>query len=391
MPDPSELSRRWRLILGAGDANLSKNDLRMDQCLGQLYQCGDDKEGEGKGKPKSRQGGLGGSSPNVQRWLGDIREFFPSPSVHLMQKDAMDRLGLKQLLLEPEVLRSVEPDVELAATLISLSKVIPEKTRATARQVVRKITDDLIKQLQQPFLQAVRGALRSSARTRKPRAADIDWHRTIRANLRHYLPEHQAIIPQTLIGHSRAQRASLRDVILLVDQSGSMASSVVYSAIFAAVLCSVPAVRTRYTVFDTAVVELTETVKDPVDLLFSTQLGGGTDIHKALSWATKEIQRPADTILVLITDLYEGGDAKEMIKRAAALKAQGVHLICLLALDDSGKPSYDPENARAFQALDIPVFACTPQLFPALMAAAIQKRDIHAWAAQHAPQLLPEK
>jgi Mg-chelatase subunit ChlD len=204
--------------------------------------------------------------------------------------------------------------------------------------------------------------------------------RTIRANLKHYQPEHRTIIPETRIGFGR-KRSALRDVILCVDQSGSMATSVVYSGVFGAVLASLRAVRTHLVVFDTAVVDLTEELADPVELLFGTQLGGGTDINQALTYCQALVQRPEETILVLISDLFEGGNQREMLNRAAALAGSGVQFIALLALNDDGAPSYDHQVAVAFAGSGIPAFACTPDLFPELMAAAINRQDIAHWAA----------
>lgn len=372
MTDPERL-RRWRLVLGSEPAgclgvSLSAEDGRMDEALEALYDAGQQK------------GGLGGSNPKVARWLGDIRRYFPSEVVQVMQKDAIERLDLKQLLLEPEVLTQAEPDVHLVSTLISLNRIIPEKTRETARMVVRKLVDQLLRKLEQPTRQAVQGALSRSLRNRRPRLTEIDWHRTIRANLRNYLPEHETIVPETLIGYGR-RRSSLRDVVLCIDQSGSMAPSVVYSSIFGAVMASMPALSTRFVLFDTAVVDLTNELNDPVDLLFGTQLGGGTDIHKALTYCESRITRPADTVMVLVSDLCEGGSVAGMMKTAARLKESGVQLISLLALSDEGKPWYDARNAAAFAEMDIPVFACTPDRFPDLMAAALAKKDLKLWAA----------
>ncbi len=372
MTDPERL-RRWRLVLGSEPAgclgvSLSAEDGRMDEALEALYDAG------------QQRGGLGGSNPKVARWLGDIRRYFPSEVVQVMQKDAIERLDLKQLLLEPEVLTQAEPDVHLVSTLISLNRIIPEKTRETARMVVRKLVDQLLRKLEQPTRQAVQGALSRSLRNRRPRLTEIDWHRTIRANLRNYLPEHKTIVPETLIGYGR-RRSSLRDVVLCIDQSGSMAPSVVYSSIFGAVMASMPALSTRFVLFDTAVVDLTNELNDPVDLLFGTQLGGGTDIHKALTYCESQITRPADTVMVLVSDLCEGGSVAGMMKAAARLKESGVQLISLLALSAEGKPWYDAKNAAAFAEMDIPVFACTPDRFPDLMAAALAKKDLKLWAA----------
>jgi len=380
----TERLRRWRLVLGkAADASIGQPlaglEAGMDGALEALY---GGNRGAASGTGADRKAGLGGSQPNVARWLGDIREYFPSPIVRIMQQDALDRLGLHQLLLEPEMLAGMDVDVQLVATLLSLSKVIPQRTKETARAVVRRVVEDLQRRLEQRTIQAVRGALSRATRSRRPRVQDVDWDRTIRANLRHYDHERRTIIPERVIGHGRRQSA-LRDIVLCVDQSGSMAESVVYSGIFGAVLASVRAVNMRMVVFDTAVADLTETLDDPVELLFGTQLGGGTDINQALAYCQQIITRPAQTVLVLITDLFEGGNAEEMRKRAAALVRSGVTVVCLLALNDRGTPAYDAQHAAAFAGLGIPTFACTPDLFPELMAAAIQRRDLTAWAAMH--------
>jgi Mg-chelatase subunit ChlD len=210
----------------------------------------------------------------------------------------------------------------------------------------------------------------------RPRHRDIDWDRTIRANLRHYLPEHGTVVPERLIGHGRASKAVRKDVVLCIDQSGSMAASVVYASVFGAVLASLRSLDTRLVVFDTAVADLTEHLDDPVDVLFGTSLGGGTDINRALAYCQSLVSRPAETVVVLVSDLYEGGIRDEMLKRVAAMKASGVQFVALLALSDEGAPSYDREHAAALAALGVPAFACTPDLFPEVMAAAVEKRPL---------------
>ena len=370
-----EALRRWRLILGGGEADgiqcsLGKRDLGMDAALSALYD------------QQERTGGLGGSCPKVSRWLGDIREYFSTSVVRVMQRDAMERLNLRQLLTEPEMLEAVQPDVHLVADLMSLSRVMPEKTMSTARMVVKKVVDELIRKLEQPTRQAVKGALNRAVRNIRPRYNEIDWHRTIRANLKHYQPDYRTIIPELRIGHGR-KRSSLRDIILCVDQSGSMGSSVVYSSIFGAVMVSLPAVSTRIVVFDTSVVDMTDKLGDPVELLFGVQLGGGTDINRALTYCQSRMPRPQDTILVLISDLIEGGVCDNMLRRAAEITAAGAQFVALLALNDEGSPCYDHENAAALAQMGIPSFACTPDLFPDLIAAAISRRDLSQWAAGH--------
>ena len=368
-----EAVRRWRLILG-GDQNdgtgfsLTGVDLQMDKTLSALYDS-------------ERSAGLGPSSPNVNRWLGDIRTFFPSSVVQVMQRDALQRLNLTQLLFEKEMLENVEADVHLVATLLTLSRVIPDKTKDTARQVVRKVVEELLRKLSSPMQQAIQGSLNRSIRNTRPRHAEINWHATIQKNLKHYQPEYKTIIPEQRIGYGR-KRSALKDVVLCLDQSGSMGTSVVYSGIFGSVMASIPAIKTKMVVFDTAVADLTEELEDPVDLLFGVQLGGGTDIQLALGYCQQIITRPLDTVLVLITDLYEGGSDEPMRKKAAELIAAGVQVIVLLALNDDGAPGYDHANAAYLASLGIPVFACTPDKFPDLMAQALSKQDIGQWAAK---------
>ncbi|MBQ0986071.1 VWA domain-containing protein [Streptomyces sp. F63] len=375
-----ERLRRWRLALGGDGADGTGHepagrDAAMDRALSALYGgggAGPDNGVEGGG----REGGLGGSAPRAARWLGDIRTYFPSSVVQVMQRDAIDRLGLSALLLEPEMLEAVEADVHLVGTLLSLHRAMPETTRTTARAVVRTVAGRLERRLAARTRSAVTGALDRSARTSRPRHRDIDWDRTVRANLRNYLPEYRTVVPERLVGHGRAAHGVTKDIVLCVDQSGSMASSVVHAAVFGAVLASLRSVSTRLVVFDTSVVDLTEQLDDPVDVLFGTRLGGGTDINRALAYCQSRITRPAETVVVLISDLYEGGIRGEMLGRVAAMKKSGVQFVALLALSDEGAPAYDREHAAALAALGAPAFACTPDLFPEVMAAALEKRPL---------------
>ncbi|MGW1974743.1 vWA domain-containing protein [Streptomyces sp. NPDC001889] len=382
--DPAERVRRWRLVLGGGPADgtghtLTGTDPAIDSALTSLYgRAGGAGSGHtpGDGAGRGRGAGLGASAPSVARWLGDIRTYFPTPVVQIMQRDAIDRLGLSALLLEPEMLEAVEPDVHLVATLLSLNEAMPETTRETARAVVRKVVEELERRLTTRTRSALAGALDRSTRVSRPRHRDIDWDRTIRANLRNYLPEFGTVVPERLIGHGRASLSVRKEVVLCVDQSASMAASVVHASVFGAVLASMRAIATRLVVFDTSVVDLTDELDDPVDVLFGTRLGGGTDINRALAYCQSRITRPADTVVVLISDLYEGGIRDEMLRRVAAMKASGVQFVALLALSDEGTPAYDREHAAALAALGAPAFACTPDLFPEVMAAAIEKRPL---------------
>jgi VWA domain containing CoxE-like protein len=391
MADPAsatsrdEAKRRWRLLLGEPAANsldveLSQAEVGMDRALGAVY----DPDSEPDEAPGARKGGLGSSAPQVARWLGDIRTYFPTSVVRVLQRDAIERLHLTSLLLEPELLSTVQPDVELAATLVSLNKAMPEGTKATARLVIGQVVADIERRIATRTRAEVSGALNRASRTRRPRPADIDWQATIGRNLKNYLPERRTVVPERLVGYRRASRAFDKDVIVAVDQSGSMAESLVYAAVFGATLASIRTLKTSLIAFDTEVVDLTDKLSDPVDVLFGCQLGGGTDINRAIAYCQQLVTRPNETVLVLISDLFEGGVPGEMLRRIRDLVQNGVTVIALLALSDSGAPSYDHEHAATLAEFGVPVFGCTPDHFPELLAVALSGGDVAGWAAQTA-------
>jgi Mg-chelatase subunit ChlD len=384
-PAVTDARRRWRLLLGEPAAEslgveLQGPEIGMDQALAAVY----DAETEPPDHPSARTGGLGASAPQVAHWLGDIRSYFPTSVVQVLQRDAIERLGLTSMLLEPELLSTVEPNVDLAATLLSLNSAMPETTRATARVVVGQVLEQIERRIALRTRSAVSGSLNRGSRTRRPRLADVDWPATIGRNLQHYVPEFRTVIPQRLVGYARASRSFSKDIIVAVDQSGSMAESLVYAAVFGATLASIRTVRTSLIAFDTEIIDLTEKLSDPVGVLFGCQLGGGTDINQAVAYCQQLISRPSETILVLISDLIEGGAPEEMLRRIAELVRSGVTLVALLALSDSGAPAYDHEHAVALADLGVPAFACTPDNFPDLLAVALGGGDVAGWAARTA-------
>lgn len=380
--DVSDLERlrRWRLVLGGGDdgtgMSLHDDDGRIDVALAAVYDMPPSSRG---GK---RKGGLGSSSPGVARWLGDIRRFFPASVVQVMQRDAIDRLDLQRLLLEPEMLAAVEPDIHLVGTLLALNELLPDTTREIARRVVAQVVAEIEARLASRMKQAVSGAVSRAARTRRPRPMDVDWNRTILANLKHYLPEHRTVVPERLVGFGRKQRSLDHEVVIALDQSGSMASSVVYASVLASALASMRTLRTSVVAFDTNVVDLTAQLADPVDVLFGVQLGGGTDIDRAVAYCETLITQPSRTVFVLVSDLFEGGVRDGLVRRMGEMVQRGITCIALLALDDEGAPAYDHLHAASLAALGVPAFACTPDRFGEMIAAAIDGRDIERWAGE---------
>lgn len=316
------------------------------------------------------QGGTEVSAPRLHRWLGDLRRLFPTGTLHYLQQEALDRLGLTDVLLEPELMKRLNPDVHLAGVLLQTYASLDPKRRASARSLIRQVADELLARLRPPLVQAIRGrALRPHRRTNPP-WRDLDWAATIRANLRHYLPEEKTIIPERRIGF-RPHRRQQKDLVLLVDQSGSMMDSLIYAGLYANVLMQLPAVQLTVLAFDMKVLDITALSHDPVDLLLGFQLGGGTNIANALDEARSRIHRPADTVVVLISDLFEGGSEAQLIGQAKAIVDTGARLLVILALDQDGRPSYHPELARRLAGMGIPAFACTPDQFPEVMSGAM--------------------
>ena len=374
MSQTEQLSR-WRLILGAeteqsfsgmGGAPLSQEELLMDSALGAIY------GGPGEGFGESGRGaGKGPSSPVISKWLGDLRSLFDPETVAVVQNDAIERKGLKQLLLEPELLDTLEPDLNLASTLLMLKDQIPKKSKEAARAFIRRIVEEINRLLENDMRRAVTAALNRRAHSPLPAAAALDFPYTIRRNLKNYNKELGAILPERVWFFDRASRVNRWHVILDIDQSGSMGQSILYSSVMACVLASMSAVRTSVVAFDTQIMDLTPLCADPVDLLFGFQMGGGTDIAKSVAYCQELVESPAKTLFFLISDLDEGGNRAALLRRLEELKASGATVVVLLAIADGGKPYYDAQTAQRVAALDIPCFACAPEKLPELLERAL--------------------
>ncbi len=373
-PTPLDSPTRWRLILGSDAEDettaLSETDLSvMDETLDVLYN-------------ENRRGELGGSMPRVHRWLGELRQYFPGSVIQLVQRDAFAQLGLTDLLLEPELLAALEPDIHLAGVLLESFESLDDARRVAARQVIQQVADDLIRQVKLPLHQAIRGRLQRGQRLINPPWAQIDWHRTIRRNLQHYQPDLRTLIPETRIGFHRKQRRH-KELIILVDQSGSMHDSLIYAGIYAAVLGQIPTIRLTILAFDSRVLNLTHLLHDPVDLLLGFHLGGGTDIGNALAAGRREIQSPRDATVVLISDLFDGGLPGVMEAHLQAMVDSGTRVVTLLALGQEGAVEYDQKAASRLVRMGIPAFACGLEQFPDLMSRALAGEDLLDWWKHH--------
>jgi Mg-chelatase subunit ChlD len=362
----------------AGDATLSREMAEMDGALGAIYDV-EETRPEEKGR---RGAGLGASRPKISTWLGDIRKYFESDVVAVIQQDAIEKKGWQQLLFEPEALAQVTPSVELVGTLMSLRGMIPDETKETARQVIRAVVEEIKKRMAAEIERAVRGALDRSRHQPIPSLPNMDWKRTIGANLKNYVADRKTIIPDRFFFFARQHRRREWNVIVCMDQSGSMADSVVYGSVMGSIFASLPALETHVVVFDTEVVDLTAELSDPVDLLFGIQLGGGTDIDRAVGYCQRFISNPQRTLFILLTDLYEGGDERSLVRRLEEMASSGVRALCLLALSDSGVPSYDHDLARKLSDVGVPCFACTPNVLPQMLEAVLRGQKLDAVAAR---------
>ncbi len=376
--------RKWRLILGqesqerfgqmSSEAGLSQEQDLMDQALAAIYNR-TESGGFGVG---GRGAGNGPSNPQITRWLGDVRSLFDKDLVTVIQGDAMNRCGLKQLIFEPELLENLEPDVNLAATILLLKDQIPKRSKESVRVFIKKIVEEINRLLEQDIRRVVTASINRRRHSPIPSAAALDFKTTISRNLKHYNTELKTIVPEHFYFFDRTSTTAANKwtVILDIDQSGSMGESVIYSSIISCILASMTSLKTRIVAFDTKVVDLTEKSDDPVDLLFGFQLGGGTNIELSVTYCQKFIENPAKTLFFLISDLEEGGNRAGLLRKLDDMKKSGVTVICLLALADGGRPYYDAQMAQKIAGMGIPCFACNPQMLPTLLERALRGQDL---------------
>lgn len=378
--------QKWRLILGKesekrfegmGGAPLTEEQDLMDQALAAIYNR-TESGGFGGGQTGGRGGGNGPSSPQITRWLGDVRSLFDKELVTIIQGDAMTRCGLKQLILEPELLENLEPDVNLAATILLLKEQIPKRSKESVRMFIQKIVEEINRLLEQDIRRAVTASINRRKHSPIPSAAALDYKTTISRNLKHFNRELNTIVPEHFYFFDRTSTTAANKwtVILDIDQSGSMGESVIYSSIVSCILASMSSLSTRIVAFDTSIIDLTEKSDDPVDLLFGFQLGGGTNIDQSVAYCQQFIANPSKTLFFLISDLEEGGNRAALLRRLEEMKTSGVTVICLLALAEGGRPYYDAQMAQKIASMNIPCFACNPQMLPSLLERALQRQDL---------------
>ncbi len=381
--ETAEQLKKWRLILGSESEGgfpdgsrlaLSAEELLMDQALSQIYGW-DQEDGSGNG------GGKGMASPMLTKWLGDLRTLFSPMQVRVIQSDAIERMGMKQLLFEPEMLDHMTPDVSMASLLLLMKDQIPKKAKEHAREYISRIVEEINKRLADDVKRCVSAAVNKREHSPIPSASALDHKLTIRRNLKNYDPESKLIYPEKFyfFDHASTARSSSRTIVLDIDQSGSMGESAIYASVMGCILASISSVRTHVVAFDTEVTDLTGLCEDPVELLYGIQLGGGTNIEKSIAYCSELIATPSKTTLFLVTDLCENGNRAGLLQRLGGLKESGVTVVVLLAISDSGKPVYDHQMAERIAAMDIPCFGCPPDKLPELLALALKSRPMDAF------------
>lgn len=366
---------RWRLVLGE-EAEEASSALAIEALAGFAGDDDGEELDEAMGFVYGRQKA---AKLNVPDWLSRVRRFFRDDVVAFVQKDAMERKGLTRLLFEPETLPHLEKNVDLVATLVSMRGLIPDQARDAAREIIREVVEQLKKQLETETRTAIYGAMRRDAHSPLKLARNIDWRRTIRKNLRTWDREKKRLVPETISFFANQRKHRDWEIILLVDQSGSMAVSCVYSAIMASIFASLDVLATRLVLFNhETVLDLTEVLSDPVEVLFTAQLGGAENYNLALRHAEEHyLKRPEKTIVVLLTDLFHtAGDNIEFVERMRVLVDSKVKTIVLLKLSDGGKASYNHELARELASLGVHCFGATPRLLVDVMAKIMRNEDI---------------
>ncbi len=370
---------RWRLVLGkdAEAEGVSLGDdpqlQRIEALVGFLFEGGSGSRGGGAGAGSGgRQGGSGGSALTVPTWIDEVAELFPRSAQEVLHRELVRRRGIRELLDQPELLEKVEPNVELVKTLLTHKDLLNEQTRGLARKIIEKVVEELKQRMQVAVESAISGALRRDRHSPRKVYRNLDLRTTLRRNLEHYDRESGRLLVDRVYYFAAERRRRPWHVVIAVDQSGSMLDSAVFSAVMASIFYELPAVRTSLFLFDTQVVDLSDQVGQPVDVLMKVQLGGGTNIAQALRYAAQLVRQPARTIVVLITDFFEGGREDDLVRQTEEMAQAGVRMIGLGALGYDARPAYNRSTAKKLRKVGMDILVCTPEKLAECMARIIR-------------------
>jgi Mg-chelatase subunit ChlD len=369
---------RWRLVLGksaedhqiscAGDGDCAQ----AERLVGFLFGEGSEAPSSRRGKPGDRQGGRGASTLTVPDWVQQVSELFPHQAKEVLQRELIQKKGIREILEQPELLEKVEPNIELVKTILTHRDLLTPQTRVLARKVIDKVVQELREKMKVQVETAITGAIRRDKHSPRRVFRNLDLKTTIRRNLKNYDPEREQLLVNDLYFFAAERKRRPWHVLVVVDQSGSMLESAIFSAVMASIFAELPAVRTSLVLFDTQIVDLSDQVGQPVDVLLSVQLGGGTDITMALQYSQTLVREPARTILVLITDFYEGRDERDLVKQVRLLVDSGVRMIGLGALGYDCRPAYNHSTARKLRKEGMDILVCTPEKLAECMAEIIR-------------------
>ena len=360
-----ELSlNRWRLVLGkdsgqslefSGDESTMAAFADMEQLLDYLY-------GRGKSEDisKERRGGSEDSRLTAAKWITKVRTLFPKKTAEVLEKHALEEFHLAELITDKKVLESLKPDMGLLKAVLQLKHLMKGEVLETAKKVAKQVADELSKKLEQSVKRSVLGKLDRNERSPIRTARNLDIKKTVRRNLKNFDNERQQIVLKDIYFSSRVSKFNKKTVIIAIDESGSMLGSVIYSAVMAQIISKLPFAEVKLVIFDTNIVDLTGQADDPAEVLMSVQLGGGTDIGRALAYCETLITTPADTCLLCVTDLYEGGSRNALLNTAKNIIGSGAKLSFLTALDEEASPAYDKTLGQLLANLGAFVGALTP-------------------------------
>lgn len=361
----TEQLNRWRLILGKQAGN--QIPFGADGALEGGISCPDLEDAldflysREYGEDVRREGGTGASKLTAASWITKIRRLFPRETVEILERHALERYQLTELLTDKEVLEKLEPNQELLKTILQLKHLMKGEVLETARRIVRKTAEEIGEKLRQDIRRSLLGSLDRNSPSQVKSIRNLDVKKTIQKNLRHYDMENQRLCLEQICFHSRTRKYSQWRIVIAVDESGSMLDSVIHSAVMAGIFARLPMLDTRLVIFDTQVVDLSAHLDDPVETLMSIQLGGGTNIGGALQYCASLVENPHKTMVVLVSDLCEGGSISGLLSVSRGIIESGAKLVCLTALDRDANPAYDRRTAGYLADLGAFVGAMTPE------------------------------
>jgi Mg-chelatase subunit ChlD len=374
--DDRHMLARWRLVLGRsaeshditcqGDAEAA----RVEELVGFLF----DEDGSGgQSRPKDRQGGRGpGHALSIPEWVDHVAELFPRAAREVMEKELVQRRGIAELLDQPKLLKKIEPNMELVKTLLTHQDLLNPKTRILARKIIDKVVQQIKEKMKIQVEQTITGAIRRDKHSPRKVFRNLDLPMTIRRNLKNYDTDTGKLLVDQLFFFAAERNKRPWHIIVTVDQSGSMLDSAIFSAVMASIFAELPAVRTSMVLFDTEVVDLSDQVGQPVDVLLSIQLGGGTDITRALKYSHQLVREPGKTIVVLITDFYEGRPESDLIRQVREMADSGIRMVGLGALGYDARPEYNKSTAKKCRKAGMDILVCTPEKLAECMAEIIR-------------------